>query len=213
MTPTGADPGGALGREVERVARRVVAVETRIDELAELLEQLATDVATLVARAGPSEDEAVRAWLLTEDPEQALADLIDLTTWLARVYLRYPDAMLPTCWLWHPALIEELRWLRCTHREAYDPQRGTWQKVADWHDRLRPAATKRIRTAYGSCELREHTETGSQHRPAPLVPLTDAVQPTASAWTSTPEHPLIPTELQVRRADQHEDTHHRKGTW
>ena len=46
-----------------------------------------------------------------------------------------------------------------------------------------------------------------------MVPLTDALEPTATAWTSTPEHPLIPTELQVRRADQHDDTHHRKGTW
>jgi hypothetical protein len=212
VTSADENPGAALGRELERLTRRVGSLEIRIDEFAQLLEQLATDVATLLTRAGPDEDDMVRAWLLTEDPDQALTDLIDLTTWLARVYLRYPDAMLPTCWLWHPALIEELRWLRCTHREAYDPQRGSWQKVADWHDRLRPSAAKRIRTAYGSCELREHTTNGSQHRPAPLVPLTDAVEPTARAWTLTPEHPLIPTELQVRRADQHEDAHHRRGS-
>jgi hypothetical protein len=205
-------PGVALGRELERLTRRVGAAEARTGELADLLEQLATDVATLVARAGPGQDEEVRAWLLIEDPQQAAEDLTDLVEWLGRVYLRYPDAMLPSCWLWHPALIEELRWLRCAHREAYDPHRGTWQRAADWHDRLRPGATRRLQTAYGSCELREHTEGGRQRHSPPRVPLTDAVDLTARAWTSLPDDPLIPSELQLRRADQHDDAHHRRGT-
>jgi hypothetical protein len=212
MTSPQDGPGVALGRELERLTRRLGAAEARTGELADLLEQLATDVATLVARTGPGQDEEVRAWLLTEDPQQAAEDLTDLVEWLGRVYLRYPDAMLPSCWLWHPALIEELRWLRCAHREAYDPHRGTWQRAADWHDRLRPGVTRRIQTAYGSCELREHTEGGRQRHGAPRVPLIDAVDLTARAWTSLPDTPLIPSELQLRRADQHDDAHHRRGT-
>jgi hypothetical protein len=204
VTSTGADPGGALGRELERLTRRIATIETRTNELAGLLEQLATDVTTLLTHAETDEREAVRAWLLTEDPDQALADLLDLATWLGRVWLRYPDAILPSCWLWHPALIEELRWVRCAHRDAYHPHHGTWQKAGDWHDRLRPGAARRLRTAYGTCELREHT----QPRPAPTVPLTDAIEATAHTWTTTPEHPLTPTELQIRRAEQHDDTHH-----
>lgn len=212
MTLNGKDPAGlALGREAERLARRSVAVEERVGELADLLQQLATDVATLAARVGPDGDEAVRAWLLTDDPQLANEDLTDLAEWLGRVYLRYPDAMLPSCWLWHPAAIEELRWLRCTHREAYDEKRGTWQKVADWHDRMRPGVVRRINTAYGACELREHTEDGSQPRSAPVVPLTDAVGLAARAWTSMPDSALIPSDFQVRRAEQHDDAQHRRG--
>jgi hypothetical protein len=201
----------ALGREVERLTRRSVAVETRIDELADLLQQLATDVATLAARSGPDGDEAVRAWLLTDDLALALADLTDLAEWLARVYLHYPDAVLPSCWLWHPAAIEELWWLRCAHRETYDEHRGTWQKVGDWHDRLRPGVVRRLTTAYGSCELREHTEGGAQRRPAPQVPLTEAIDLTARAWTSMADRPLLPSALQVKRAEQHDDARHRQG--
>jgi hypothetical protein len=201
----------ALGREVEWLTRRSGAVETRIDELADLLQQLATDVATLAARAGPDGDEAVRAWLLTDDTDLALSDLTDLAEWLARVYLRYPDAVLPSCWLWHPAAIEELRALRCAHRDAYDGHRGTWQKVGDWHDRLRPGVVRRLTAAYGSCELREHADGGAQRRPAPQVSLTDAIELTARAWTSMPDRPLLPTELQVKRAEQHDDALHRQG--
>ncbi|MGH3699917.1 MAG: hypothetical protein ACRDQY_10670 [Pseudonocardiaceae bacterium] len=212
MTSANPDPLVALGREVERLARRAALAETRTEELAELLTQLATDVTTLAARTAPTPGEAARAWLLTEDPDQALTDLTDLAEWLARVYLRYPAAILPSCWLWHPTLIEELRWLRATHHEAYDPDRGSWQKAADWHDRYRPATTHRITTTYAACELREHTPGGRQHQPPPQVPLTDAVALIATTWATTPGHPPVPTELQLRRADQHDDTHHRRTT-
>jgi hypothetical protein len=206
------DGRAALGREVERLSRRSTAIDKRVEELAELLATLGGDVKALLTQDEQEHTERVRAWLLTTDPESARADLTDLTGWLARVYLRYPDAFLPSCWLWHPALIEELRWLRATHREAYHPQRGTWTNVGDWHDRYRPGVTRRIRAAYGSCELREHTENGHQRLPAPQVPLTDAVELTARAWTSMPDTQLIPTELQVRRAEQHDDAQHQRRT-
>ncbi|MGH3976544.1 MAG: hypothetical protein ACRDS9_24980, partial [Pseudonocardiaceae bacterium] len=171
----------------------------------------ATDVATLAARSAPDGDEAVRSWLLTTDPDLAETDLADLVEWLARVYLRYPDAVLPSCWLWHPALVEELRWLRCAHREAYHGKHGTWAKVGDWHDRQRPGVVRRLNTAYGPCELREHAEGGAQRRPAPQAPLTDAVGLTARAWTSIPDQPLIPSELQIKRAEQYDDARHCRG--
>jgi hypothetical protein len=42
--------------------------------------------------------------------QQLLAGLVD---WMARIYLRYPDAAagLPDCWAWHPDVVEELLWL------------------------------------------------------------------------------------------------------
>ncbi len=211
-SPTEPDPAVvALGREVQRLTRSHATVDERVGELADLLQMLATDVATLAARSAPDGDEAVRAWLLTTDPKLAQADLTDLADWLARVWLRYPDAVLPSCWLWHPAVIEELRWARCAHREAYHEKPGTWAKVGDWHDRLRPGAVRRISRWVGNCELREHAEGGGQRHPTPVVPLTDAVSLIARAWTQTPDTQIIPSELQVRRAEQHDDTHHRTG--
>jgi len=199
----------ALGREVQRLTRSHTAVEQRIGDLEGLLQQLATDVTTLVSRAGPDGDEAVRAWLLTTDPKTAVGDLTDLAEWLPRVYLRYPDAVLPSCWLWHPALIEELRWLRAAHREAYDEKRGTWAKVADWHDRHRPGVVKRLQATYGSCELREHTEEGAQRKPAPTVALADLADLAARAWAIDPSRPLLPSEAQVREAEQHDAAQNR----
>ncbi|MGH8574348.1 MAG: hypothetical protein ACREX8_17490, partial [Gammaproteobacteria bacterium] len=175
----------ALGREVQRLTRSQAVVEERVGELADLLGMLATDVATLASRAGPEGDEAVRAWLLTTDPPLAHDDLTDLVEWLGRVWLRYPDAVLPSCWLWHPSVIEELRWVRCAHREAYHDKYGTWQKVGDWHDRQRPGVIARIKCYAGNCELREHAEGGSQRHPAPVVPVTDAVSIIARVWTTT----------------------------
>ncbi|MGH3828490.1 MAG: hypothetical protein ACRDQX_15165 [Pseudonocardiaceae bacterium] len=210
MSGDGLDPAVvALGREVQRLTRNQTVVGARVEELAELLSQLATDVATLAARSAPDGDEAVRSWLLTTNPDHAHTDLEDLADWLVRVYLRYPDAMLPSCWLWHPALIEELRWLRCAHREAYHDQRGTWAKIADWHDRHRPGVTRRLAIAYGSCELREHAPGATQDRPAPDVALADLAPITARAWTSMPDTPLIPTDQQIAEAEEHDTTHRR----
>ncbi|MGH3867248.1 MAG: hypothetical protein ACRDQ4_14115 [Pseudonocardiaceae bacterium] len=200
----------ALGRKVQRLTRGQAGVVAQVDELAGLLGQLATDVATLAARCAPEGDEAVRSWLLTTDPDVADTDLEDLADWLARVYLRYPDAVLPSCWLWHPAAIEELRWLRCAHWEAYHDQRGTWAKAADWHDRYRPGVARRLTTAYGSCELREHAPGATQDRPAPAVALADLAPITARAWASTPNTPPIPTDQQITEAEQHDTTH--RGT-
>lgn len=205
---TGPDPVHTLAADVERLARRSVAVEERIGELEGLLQQLATDVATLVSRSSPDGDGGVRAWLLTTDPKLAVPDLTDLAGWLAQVYLRYPDAALPACWCWHPALIEELRWLRCAHRQAYDEDHGTWQAVAEWHDRLRPGVARRIRDAYSGCELREHALGGSQHRPTPSVALTGDLGLIARAWCATPDTPLSPTEQQISEAEHHDQAQH-----
>jgi hypothetical protein len=70
MPSTEPDPAAALGRDVERLARHSAAIDQRIGDLEGLLQQLATDVATLAARSGPDGDEGVRAWLLTDDPKR-----------------------------------------------------------------------------------------------------------------------------------------------
>ncbi len=206
----GADPDPqmvALGRQVERSTRRVDNVEV-------LVRQLAADVTALTQVVSdpdePDEDaaaDAVRSWLLTDDAEQARADLTDLTEWLNRVYLRYPQGVLPSCWLWHPAVVEELWWLRNAHQAAYD---GAWRDVADWHDRMRPGVVKRLSVAVGGCELARHATSGDRNGSGPGVPLAGATDHIADTWTTTNTSPT-PTDQQITEAETHDRAQHQRA--
>lgn len=184
----------ALSRTVERTARRV-------GELDAMLRRLAADVlaiakAQTAARPGDGDDEGsgVRSWLLADDPDQARIDLSDLVEWLFRVYLRYQDAALPSCWLWHADVVEELWWLRQAHAEAYHPETGSWKGAGDWHDRQRPNVVRRLRPLVNKCELSLHMPGGAESGPpsgAPLAVHSDAV---AVAWTTSPGRQVPPPE-------------------
>jgi len=207
----GADPDPqmvALGRQVERSTRRVDNVEV-------LVRQLAADVTALTQVVSdpdePDEDaaaDAVRSWLLTDDAEQARADLTDLTEWLNRVYLRYPQGVLPSCWLWHPAVVEELWWLRNAHQAAYD---GAWRDVADWHDRMRPGVIKRLSAAVGDCELARHAASGDRAQAlSVVVPLAGAADQIAQTWTTSTNTPP-PTDDQITEAETYDRAQHQKA--
>ncbi len=193
----------ALARDLDRTTRRVADLTT-------LLGQLATD---LTALAEPTPDGAdtdtdggVRAWLLVEDPDQARTDLTDLVEWLHRVYLRYPDTALPSCWLWHPTVVEELWWLRNAHTDAYTGTDASWTRAGDWHDRQRPGVVKRLRTTVAGCELALHAA-GAEHAHSPTAaPLGDAAEQIAQAWTADGRYqpPPEPTPVQLAEADQHD---------
>src|SRR4051794_32970418 len=93
----------SLARAVARAMRRMEHVDARVDELAQVILELAAKLTGGKAkRAGDAEDTGVRSWLLADDAAQAAADLDELTAWLWRVYLWWPDAWLSSCWLWHP---------------------------------------------------------------------------------------------------------------
>ena len=186
----------ALARSVERTGRRVEALDTLVAQLAADLTTLARALAarTRPGDAPPDAGEgppAVRSWLLVDDPDQALADLADLAAWMDEVFLRYRDAQVPPCWLWHPEVIEELWWLYQAHADAYHPETGTWARVGDWHDRQRPGVVRRLRAVAG-CELALHltdptnpawlSGTASHVGPPPPAPCTDAVAAVAAAW-------------------------------
>lgn len=199
------EPVVGLARTVERHGRR-------IGELDRLLRQLAGELAEVAAQLVPDAEAqpAVRSWLLADHPERAVADLADLVEWTRRVYLRFPDAVLPACWLWHPEVIEELWWLRCAHAEAYHPREGTWGRVGDWHERQRPGVARRIRAAAGTCELSLHTRGGPHARPATTAPLAEHAAPLALAWTTDPLAPRPePTTSQLDQADTYTRQHRR----
>jgi len=195
----------ALARDVERTKRRTAEVET-------LVRQLAADIAAL-PRTDTAEEGStprVRSWLLADDPGQAATDLHDLIEWVERVYLRYPDTALPTCWLWHPTAIEELRWLRDAHADAYSGPDAASGLAGDWHDRQRPGVTKRLREAVAGCELALHVP-GAEHGQRPTAaPLAQHADPVAATWVATAGSPE-PTPGQLVDAQRHDDHRHRNG--
>jgi len=219
----------ALARGVERVTRRVGNVEQLVRQLATdttrrgtdlelLVQQLAADVTALTRVVGdPDEPDpdaaagAVRSWLLADNPEQARGDLADLVEWLGSAYLRYPGAALPSCWLWHPAVVEELWWLRNAHRAAYEGEGASWRDVADWHDRQRPGVVKRVSGAVGDCELARHAAGGAWDGSGRgVVPLAGAADRIAQTWTATNTSPT-PTDEQITEAETHDRAQHRNS--
>jgi hypothetical protein len=189
----------ALGREVERLSRRQA-------DLHALVHRLAEDITLLSPPpddGGDDEPGGLASWLDADQPQQARALLGELADWLARVYLRYPGTALPSCWAWHPAVVEELWWLRNAHYDAYHGRGACWREVGDWHDRQRPGLTARIRKAIGDCELSRHVDGGDRRQPAPVAPLAGHLEQLAEHWTTHHGTPQ-PTEQQLAEADRHD---------
>jgi hypothetical protein len=186
----------ALGRTTERTARRVGELDAMLRRLAADVLAIAKAQTTGGADSGNGDQggSGVRSWLLAEDPDQARVDVADLAVWLQQVYLRYQDAGLPSCWLWHPDVVEELWWLRQAHAEAFHPQNGSWRAVADWHDRQRPNLVRRLRPLVNKCELPLHAPGQEQGGPPATVPLAAHADAIAYRWTTTPGRHVPPPE-------------------
>lgn len=192
-----------------RVLARLDLTDARVGDLVRKVTGLADDVAG-VARSvakvtggagGADDDEVLPAWLLVEDPAEATDRIGDLIGWLDAVYLRYQDAELPSCWLWHPDVVEELLVLREVWREAYQGPRKSWKAVAEWHERSRPGVVHRL-AAVQSCALALHKQDAEKDRPAPTAPLRTAVELLPAMWAVSRELPL-PTPQELAQARQH----------
>jgi hypothetical protein len=134
------------------------------------------------------------------DPSVAEAILTRLADWLAGVYLRYPDASLPDCWLWHPDIVEELLWLHQAWLAAYaDGARVT--AAADWHDRYRPGVVTRIKKSADMCALDDHQPGKIRHRPARTAPVVNAITVIAAWWSTDRNQPApAPSPEQIATA-------------
>ncbi|MCM3846327.1 hypothetical protein ND486_08995 [Pseudonocardia sp. DR1-2] len=148
-----------LARQVDDLTRRLDMlgpVNGRIDELTQVVAETAQVLATLAARRRPA---AAPSWLLAPaEPEQVAQLLDELTEWLRRVFLRYPDgaAVVPECWAWHADVVEELLWLMHGWCAAYQGPDASVQLAGDWHDRQRPGVVNRLRKSVGSCSIEAH---------------------------------------------------------
>jgi len=193
----------ALGREVERIARRQVSLDQEQAELDGLVRRLAEDIAVLIPATDDEEPAGLRSWLATDNSAQARADLTELAEWIKRVYLRFSDASLPSCWAWHPAVVEELWWLSRAHQAAFEGSGASWREVGDWHDRQRPGVARRVRTALADCDLARHTADGDRQQPPPTAPLMQHLHQVAEHWSAHQATPT-PTDQQLTDADQHD---------
>ncbi len=158
-------PDKAVPPAVADLARAVERAFRKLDALDEQVRDLAEQITAIHGPADPNTSNAesvaatpgVRSWLLADDPARAAADLDDLTAWLWRVYLWFPDGWLSSCWLWHPEVVEELWWLRVAHADAFHAEVGSSARVGDWHERQRPGVARRVRSVLAKCELTRHT--------------------------------------------------------
>lgn len=204
----------ALGREVESL-RRIVdthrgklrsvdgqldQAEERVRSFAGVLAGFADQLAELAADGEGLSRHA--SWFEADDPAVAYRRLTELMTWLDRVYLQFPDAVLPSCWLWHPAVVEELLWLRRSWVEAFTGRTAAVFRVADWHDRQRPGVVARIRVLNGGiCSLDQHERGAEQDRRPATVPVAGAAGVMAEWWATDREDGRpYPTEGQLLEA-------------
>lgn len=85
----------------------------------------------------------VTSWLTLTDPDVGVDLLADLVDWVHSVWLSWPDAALPACWIRHPSVVEEL-WALRNLWDAHTARGGTWGARVDWLERYRPSAAKRL---------------------------------------------------------------------
>lgn len=198
------DPVKALARAQERTDRRV-------DEVLRKLTSLADSVATLGrtgggpggtgGAGGPEELAALPSWLLVEDPDVAVARVGELVGWLDAVYLRYEGAELPSCWLWHPGVVEELLVLRELWLEAFEGRGRSWRLVGEWHEKTRPGVVTRLKPVQ-ACDLADHRRGGDRDRPGRTAPLRSALPALAPMWAVSRDLPY-PTDAELAAARSH----------
>jgi hypothetical protein len=191
-----------LARELEALRRTVdtvSAIPERVEDLAGVVADLAAAVEQLTTTTPPAPPAC---WLdFADDEATAFALLTGLAEWLAAVYLRYGDAILPDCWLFHPDVVEELLWLSQAWQAAYAGPRASVAAVGDWHDRLRPGVTRRIKQTAGTCSVEDHQPGHPHHAGPPAVPLADATDAIAAWWaTRRGDPPPQPTAEQLTAA-------------
>ena len=200
MSPTDPRPEmTALARDVDRVARGLDSFKQETVERVLDLDTRVTRLADTFADAFNQTTVFPQSWLLVDDPSKAREMLADLIAWLDAVYLRFPDAKLPACWMWHPTVIEELWILRCVHADALSG-RGWQVKYETWLMTYRQKCLERISASVGTCDLEWHAPGGKKELKPRTAPLARHFEAVADAWTSRGVPPE-PTDEQVRDAE------------
>jgi hypothetical protein len=198
-----------LARALDALEHRVgelTPLSRRVDEMAATVSQLAQVTLGTESAADDRPSKVAPSWLDIdhEGPSRLFArDILDrLTPWVAGIYLRYSDARLPDCWLWHPDVVEELLWLHAAWLAAYDRDAPV-TAAGDWHERQRPGVVARVKAYAGMCSLEAHLPGKERHRPAPTAHTDDAIPAIAAWWADRRDQPgPVPTEEQIATASE-----------
>jgi hypothetical protein len=199
--PEPAEAVAAIAREVDRLRRKVEEADVpglraELGHLAVTVAGVAEQVAEL-ADGGRGREKAAPSWLWPLEPVKAPEVLAGLVDWAGHVYVQYWDGRLPACWLWHPDVVEELVWLWHAWLAAYRSPAATPSRAADWHDRQRPGAARRITAATETCSLHAHLSPA----PPPAVPTGDAAGAIGRWWAERDGAAPTPTAEQLAAAD------------
>ncbi len=209
-TPAVLVEAAGLGREVERLSRRLSKAEDAhsrgLDELRTMVTDLATALTQLAETtrgAQTGREDAPPTWLEITDPGEANQLLHQLAGWVGHAYIRLARP-LPACWLWHPDLVTALGWLHASYTDATTGPKANAGRALDWLDRHLPAV-ERLADRHATCDIERHTEHGDLNQPGqPAAPLTSATAMVADWWTThRHEPPPAPTPDMVAEADQH----------
>ncbi|WP_427896727.1 hypothetical protein ACQHIV_42120 (plasmid) [Kribbella sp. GL6] len=148
-----------LAEEVSRTANEAKdgndSAQRTLLELTRTVKRLGEhvrDMEDAVLRSGDDEPPEPRFhWLTVTKATDASEQLRDLAGWVQEVYLRYADAELTHCWMWHDPVVADLHVLYSGFLDAVDGASGTAFKLMDWHDRYRPSAVARIKVELKAC--------------------------------------------------------------
>lgn len=155
---------------------------------------------------GSGEGEGgLSSWLLITEWHEAQALIDALAPWVETVYLRWPEAWLPTCWALHPHAVEELWTLRCSWYHARTSGRDPWTKWQDWHDRQRPSVARRLREGLERCSLVHHA--GPDAPSDPVLPGADTLPQVVTAWASDGHTHWPPTITEIQVQDERQRLH------
>lgn len=131
-----------IGGEVSSTAEQLHQVERGLATVTAAVERVAEH---LGLDDKGDDDAAPVAWhTLNRDDAQEQWD--KLLTWVDEVLCPtygITRGQLPDCWTRHPAMRNELAWLRTCHVQAYMPG-GHAGGAAEWHLRYLPGALQRI---------------------------------------------------------------------
>lgn len=191
----------ALARELEQLARQVAELQ-RLSDKVEALGNTVTRLVQAATSNEPKKTKVAPSWLDDDSGVRGFGQevLSTLADWVEGIYLRYSDARLSDCWLWHADVVEELLWLHAAWLAAYDSDASA-TAAGDWHDRLRPGVVRRVREYAGMCSLEAHRPGKERHVPAQTASTLDAIPEIAYWWATKRNEPgPVPTDEQLAAA-------------
>lgn len=152
--PGGGDP------MVLALADQVMAADTRLDELTEVVSELAAGLNSLAQGTNDQSGRVRPRWWPDLEEQQRADHWQDLVEWLQQDLLPHQPEFARTlraCWHRHLGVIDELGALHTSWLAAYRDPRALPTAASEWLDRWAPGAHRRIQVVMTECK-REHVE-------------------------------------------------------